>query len=97
MDTMLEEMDRGLDANNAAVIEAAMAATAAEKPQGGGSAAVAYEVTTTANETKMVPSGCSTKYIFIGGDKKRKSGGGKEYVRELERPKGVERLQHDGE
>jgi hypothetical protein len=91
MDNILEERDSIGDSIGDA-LEAAMAATAAEKPHGGGSAAVGYDTTTTisTNETKMVPSGGSTKYIFIGGEKTKKKN------TKLEKPKVVERLQHDG-
>ena len=86
----------------AAAIEAAMAATAAEKPQGGGSAATAYINNSnnldSTGVSRMVPSGGTSKYIFIesggkgGAAKKNKQQqGSKDKTRA-----GVERLQHDG-
>jgi hypothetical protein len=87
----------GLSSENLAAIEAAMAATAAEKPQGGGSAVAAFDSIRNTS-TKMMPSGGSSKYIFIG-DKSAKGGGGgegKEKKGRSGKQPVVERLQHDG-
>jgi hypothetical protein len=91
MDGSDEHKDLQTSSNTAAAVEAAMAATAAEKPQGGGSAAVGFRDID--SSTRMVPSGGTNKYIFVRGDTKGATK--KEGEKERKRPV-VERLQHDG-
>jgi len=96
MEDSNQEESLPIDENSAA-IEAAIAATAAEKPQGGGSAVSACN-DINVNNTRMMPSGASSKYIFIPGDKKggKKSSQGAEAIQKCQDRPVVERLQHDG-
>jgi hypothetical protein len=96
MDGSSQEDSLLIDKNSAA-IEAAMIATAAEKPQGGGRA-VSVLNSANVSDTRMMPSGTSSKYIFITGGKKggKKSSQRAEGAEKRQDRPVVERLQHDG-